>query len=191
MEQLQQNTPVAFQRGATMGTTLAYMGSLVTLLAKSEETGGGCALVESWGRPGNEPPPMIHERENELCYILEGTMEFYVDNQVLTANAGEVIFIPQGKPHAFYIKSPTVRVIFLAQATGSQPVGLDRFFSEMSQPAESLDLPPAGTTQSIDRDRAIAVARENGTRLLSPAETAQLLPHYPGFRANLTKADKS
>jgi uncharacterized cupin superfamily protein len=36
------------------------------------------------GRPGNEPPPHVHEREQELFCILEGTLQFFCEDKVLT-----------------------------------------------------------------------------------------------------------
>ena len=36
------------------------------------------------------------------CYLLlEGRMEFYCDHEILSISAGEVVFLPQGKAHAF------------------------------------------------------------------------------------------
>jgi hypothetical protein len=47
------------------------MGSLLTFLAESKDTGGSFTLIEGLLKPGNEPPPHIHGREDELFYILE------------------------------------------------------------------------------------------------------------------------
>jgi quercetin dioxygenase-like cupin family protein len=65
-------TPSAFKRSSSLKTTVAYMGSTMSLLAKGEETGGRVALMEFYSRPGNEPPPHIHEWEHEFYYLLEG-----------------------------------------------------------------------------------------------------------------------
>jgi mannose-6-phosphate isomerase-like protein (cupin superfamily) len=120
--------PTAFKRSSSLKTTLAYMGSNMSLFAKGEETGGRFALMEFYSRPGNEPPPHIHEWEHELYYLLEGRMDFYCDNEILSIGAGEVAFLPQGKAHAFYIRSPIVRALISVQATGERAVGLDRYF---------------------------------------------------------------
>jgi hypothetical protein len=55
-----------------------------------------------------------------LYYLLEGRMEFYCDDEVLSVGAGEVSFLPQGKAHAFYIRSPIVKALILVQATGER-----------------------------------------------------------------------
>ena len=174
--------PSAFKRSLSLETTLAYMGSNMSLLATGEETGGRFALMEFHSRPGNEPPPHIHEWEHELYYVLEGRMEFYCDDKILSVGAGEVAFLPQGKAHAFYVRSPIVRTLIFAQATDERPVGLDRYFIDMGEPAASMELPGYQATHAMsDPDRAIRAAAANGIRILSPEETAKLLPHYPGF----------
>jgi oxalate decarboxylase/phosphoglucose isomerase-like protein (cupin superfamily) len=39
--------------------------------------------MEYHTKPGNEPPPHVHEREHELYFLLEGTMRFYCEDKVL------------------------------------------------------------------------------------------------------------
>ena len=174
--------PSAFKRSPSLKTTLAYMGSNMSFLAKGEETGGCLALMEFHSRPGNEPPPHIHEWEDELYYLLEGRMEFYCDDEVLSVGAGEVAFLPQGKAHAFYIRSPIVKALVLVQAAGERSVGLDRYFLDMGEPAASNELPDHQATHVMsDPAHAIQVAAAHGIKILSPEETAALLPHYPGF----------
>jgi hypothetical protein len=61
------------------------MDSLLTFLAESKDTGGSFTLIEGLLKPGNEPAPHIHGREDELFYILEGEMDMYVGNGVIRA----------------------------------------------------------------------------------------------------------
>ncbi len=104
------------------------------------------------------------------------------------ARAGEVVFLPQGKPHAFYIRSPHLRALILVQAVGEHAVGLDCYFTEMAEPAISMNLPTKAVTYIMDDpSHAIRLGAANGIRILSPEETAKELPHYPGFGANLEK----
>ena len=170
------------RRGPMLETTNAYMGSLMSFLARGAETGGRFAVMEYQAHPGNEPPPHAHEWEHELCYVIEGAMELYCDGQVLVAGPGEVVFMPQGVPHAFYIRSPRLRMLILVQATGEHPVGLDDYFRAMSAPADSMELPVGGVTyQMEDPQHAVRIGAAHGIRTLSPEEAAHELPHYPGF----------
>ena len=176
--------PTAFARAADVDATFAYMGSLMTFLAKGSETGGRFALMEYHTRPGNEPPPHVHEREHELYFVLEGTMRFYCEDKILDIGVGEVVFLPQGKAHAFTCTSNVVRTLIFVQATGKDAVGLDSYFLAMSEPAGSMVLPESAVTYAVDNpEHAIRVGASNGIRILSPSEAQRALPQYPGFGA--------
>lgn len=178
----EQLSPTAFARAVNVDSTFAYMGSLLTFLAKASETSGRFALVEYHTKPGNEPPPHVHEREHELYFVLEGTMRFYCEDKILDIGAGEVVFLPQGKAHAFTCTSNIVRTLIFVQATGNDAVGLDSYFLAMGEPAASMVLPESAVTYAVDDpEHAIRVGASNGIRILSPSETQRALPQYPGF----------
>jgi hypothetical protein len=70
----------------------------------------------------------------------------------------------------------------LSNATGGRPVGLDRYFIEMSEPATVMGLPTNALTHRLaDQTRRMNVAKQNGTIVLSPQDAAVMLPAYPGF----------
>jgi mannose-6-phosphate isomerase-like protein (cupin superfamily) len=102
MSKPRSTAPSAFQRSPSPKTTLAYMGSIMSLFARGEETGGRFALMEFHSRPGNEPPPHVHEWEHELYYLLEGRMEFYCGDEILRIGTGEVAFLPRQSPRLLY-----------------------------------------------------------------------------------------
>ena len=42
----------------------------------------------------------LHSHHNEqVTYVLEGALHFYIDNRELTVSAGEVLCIPPNMPH--------------------------------------------------------------------------------------------
>ena len=92
MQFKEQLLPTGFARAVTLESTFAYMGSLMTFLAKGSETGGHFALMQYYTKPGNEPPPHIHEREHELYFVPEGTMRFYCEALATS------YFFPKVKP---------------------------------------------------------------------------------------------
>jgi mannose-6-phosphate isomerase-like protein (cupin superfamily) len=182
IEREEQRLATSFARAATVDSTFSYMGSLMTFLAKSSETSGRFALMQFYTKPGNEPPPHIHEREHELYFVLEGSMRFYCEDKILDIRAGEVAFLPRGKAHAFNCTSPVVRTLILVQAIGADPVGLDTYFLAMAEPAGDMSLPREAITYAADDPkRAVRIAALHGIRILSPRETALELPQYPGF----------
>ena len=84
------NRPLfVYKRGPSVDSSKCYMGMLLTFLAESQDTGGDFSLIEGCLKPGNEPPPHVHDREDELFYVLEGRMDVYVGNEVFNAGAGE------------------------------------------------------------------------------------------------------
>jgi mannose-6-phosphate isomerase-like protein (cupin superfamily) len=177
-----QEMPIGFARTATLDATVAYMGSVMTFLAKACETGGRFALMEFYTKPGNEPPPHVHAREHEMYYVLEGSMRFYCEDKVMDICEGQVVFLPQGKPHAFSCTSKSVRTLILVQASGPESVGLDSYFLALGEVTESMSLKEGAKTYAMDTpDRAIQVGLANGIRILSEEESEKALPQYPGL----------
>ncbi len=155
------------------------MGSLLTFLAESKETSGGFALIEGLLKPGNEPPPHVHEREDELYYVLEGQVDAYAGREVFSAGPGDCFFFPRGTPHGFVIRSQQLRVLGLIS-----PAGFEKYFRAMSSPAEKLDLPPDAITYSQEApEQAVRMAAEFGLRFLSPEEIAEQMPAFSGISA--------
>ena len=166
-------------RGAAKETTRFYMGSLMSFLVKSSQTGNGFCLLEYRSQPGHEPPPHLHLDQDETFYLLEGELEVYCMGQVMTVRPGEALFLPRNQAHAWYVMSPMIRILVM-----TNPGGMDEYFEAMSSPATRMELPPAATTYALaDLAHAIATGAKHGIKILTPAETAELLPHYPGFGA--------
>ena len=62
-------------------------------------------------------PGHYHEFHTEQVLILEGTGTIYLGKKSVEVNAGDFIFIPAGKPHAFEVKKGPVKVLSI-QAPG-------------------------------------------------------------------------
>jgi quercetin dioxygenase-like cupin family protein len=178
--QIMNQSAAFFVRSTVTETTRSYMGSphLHTFLVKSAETENRFFLLEVRTQPGAEPPPHFLSEQDEVFYILEGELEVYCMGQVRTARAGDVVFFPRQQARAVYFLSPTLRFLSLVQPAG----GLDKYFEAMSSPATDIES-PANVTTDADSDpaAAVALAAKYGIKMLTPKETTELLPHYPGF----------
>ena len=130
---------IAYKRGASLNSSTWYKSTLLTFLAESKDTGGNFSLAEASLTPGNEPPAHLHEREDELFYILEGEINAYVGREAFRVGVGECLFLPKRKPHAIIVRSLRIRVLVLFV-----PAGLEECFRAMSSPAEKLELPVEG-----------------------------------------------
>src|SRR5499425_769483 len=120
-----------FKRTTSLELSTWYMGILLTNLLEKRDTNGAFSLLEATLVPGNEPPPHVHSREDELFYVLEGEFDVYVGDEAFKVEAGECVFFPRFKPHAFVIRSPRFRVLILFT-----PAGLEEAFRGPSTPAQ-------------------------------------------------------
>lgn len=177
--------PTAFAQGARVENSLFYMGSLMSVLASTAQTGSAFSLLEYRSQPGHEPPPHIHVAQDEMLYVLEGGIEAYTpDVTAVAVAAGESLFLPRDQAHAWYVTSPKLRMLIM-----TNPAGIDDYFAAMAEPATGMELPPSGTTYAMDDPaHAIEVGARYGLRFLTPDETRELLPNYPGFGA--TEAER-
>jgi mannose-6-phosphate isomerase-like protein (cupin superfamily) len=83
------------------------------------------------------PPPHIHRAHEEIFYVLEGTLEFLAETEIVRANAGTVVTVPIGMLHTF--SNPTDRPArFLNTFT---PPRYIHYFEEMSTLLQT-GLPP-------------------------------------------------
>src|SRR4051812_34543727 len=112
-----------------------FGGSLMTVHADSAATNGSSALIEMVGAPGLEPSFHTHRYEDELFFLLEGSLRVFRGNDVITMQPGESAFLPRGVPHTFQILSPTAR--WLVTIT---PGGFEEFFRGVGHPAQHLDI---------------------------------------------------
>jgi mannose-6-phosphate isomerase-like protein (cupin superfamily) len=75
-------------------------------LADADETGDRYCVSEWWLDGGEDGPgPHSHESNEELFYVLEGTMTFLVGERVVDAPRGTFIRIPAGVVHDFRNRS--------------------------------------------------------------------------------------
>ena len=177
----------AYLHSPALANSRSYMGSILTIPIGSERTRGRFAVVEGKGRLGNEPPPHVHGWQDELLYLVEGGAEFYCGKDRFVARASDYVFTPQGVPHAMRFLTPSVRLIAVISSVDERPVEVDRYLLAMSEPATSLELPEPGAAETYataaDPTHAIRLAAEHFGRFLTPDETRELLPGYPGFGA--------
>lgn len=77
-------------------------GSVITLLADPEHTGGRLTSNRSLMRAGSDgAPPHYHRRSAELFFVLDGRLTVLLDEDVVTLEQGDLLVVPPGMPHAF------------------------------------------------------------------------------------------
>jgi len=177
MEGQQLSTPRAYKRSPALSNSTWYKGILTSQMAGTADNGGAFDLVIGKMRQGTEPPPHVHSREDEFFYILSGEMKVYADGEVFQVTAGECMFLPRGKSHAWLITSDEVHLIAVIT-----PGGFFDAINKMNAPAERMEVPADAdivTYANADLTETIKVFEQYGVRLLSPDEIRAEMPQYP------------
>lgn len=152
------NRTVVRQRGE--GDAIWMLGGLYEVKAATDETGGGLTVMEVTVPDGAGPVPHTHPG-GEAVYVLEGTVRYHIDGEVAEGGPGAFFYIPQGVVENFE-PIGTVRVLVIYQ-----PGGMDQFFKEVGEPAESRRIPPQSGPPDIER--LVSVGARYGMRILPPS----------------------
>lgn len=94
-----QQEPIVVLPGS--GEQLNIAGSKILHKIKSSATNGVFSVVEFVTPPGKGVALHVHEREDELVYLLEGEIEVTLGSQKMKAVPGVTALLPRGIPHGF------------------------------------------------------------------------------------------
>jgi quercetin dioxygenase-like cupin family protein len=83
------------------GEKLNIAGSPIFHKVKSRDTNGVFSVMEFVTPPGKGVALHVHEREDELVYLLEGEIEVTLGDQKMKAVPGVMALLPRGIPHGF------------------------------------------------------------------------------------------
>jgi mannose-6-phosphate isomerase-like protein (cupin superfamily) len=172
----QLTAPKAYKRSPSLANSSWYKGILVTQLAGETDNGGTFDLAVAKVRKGTEPPPHVHARDDEFFYILSGSIRFYTEGQVFDVGAGESMFLPKGKPHAFQIQSDEIHSITLIT-----PGGFLNAVNQMNEPAQKMEIPSDDvlTYANMDLTKTKEIFETYGVHILSPEEVAEQMREFP------------
>jgi quercetin dioxygenase-like cupin family protein len=122
----------------------------VRFMIGEEETHGNFALVEHPIGPRVLAAPLhTHEREDEYTYVLEGEIGVQIGEEVLVAQAGDLVFKPRGVPHAFWnAADEPARALEIIS-----PAGFEGYFAELAP------LFPPANQGPLD-EKAVGAVRE-------------------------------
>jgi hypothetical protein len=103
---------------------------------------------------GSGPPPHVHEREDELFYVLEGMYEVTVGEEGFEAEGGSMNFAPRGIPHAYVVRAGPARHLGFVF-----PSGWETFFHDVVRTTGE---------SSADPETLARMAKVRGVTLLGP-----------------------
>lgn len=134
------------------GERLPYAGMELVVRASADSTNGALGIVEEIDAV--DAPLHVHEREDELFYVLEGRHVFTVGDTEYEAGPGDLVFGPRGVPHAQRHLDESGRTL-----TIFTPGGFEGFFRDLS----AADA--AGSMEFVDVGR---IAAKYGASFLNP-----------------------
>jgi mannose-6-phosphate isomerase-like protein (cupin superfamily) len=109
------------------GERLVFGPVTILLRASAESTGGAFSLFEEVP-PLLDTPLHVHEREDELFYVLEGEHVYQVGDETFQVGPGGMVFAPRGVPHA----QRRVRPGEGRQLVLTAPGGFEQFFRALA-----------------------------------------------------------
>jgi mannose-6-phosphate isomerase-like protein (cupin superfamily) len=106
-----------------------FLGSIgVRFMIDGEEAGERFSLVEHPMSPHALAAPLHrHTREDEYSFVVEGRMGALLDDDVVYAEPGDLVFKPRGQWHTFWnAGDEPARILELIS-----PAGFEGFFAEL------------------------------------------------------------
>jgi quercetin dioxygenase-like cupin family protein len=148
--------------GAGEGEALWFLGTLATVKASSESTGGRVAVIEQLAPRGGGSPLHVHHNDDEWFYVIEGELTFWVGGRVITAPAGSFVYGPREIPHTFTVSSEQARFLLV-----TEPAGFEGFVRALGEPAQERVIPPP-VTGAPDMAALAELAAQYGLEILGP-----------------------
>jgi quercetin dioxygenase-like cupin family protein len=134
-----------FHRASQSGRSFWGPGDVYTFLVTGAESGGAYFAMEAVVQPGGGPPPHIHRNEDETFYVVGGECSIRLDDEIVTAGAGDFVNIPRGRVHSFRNDGATPMRMILTFT----PSGIEKFFEETLERALDPTQPPPDNVDEV------------------------------------------
>jgi len=128
---------------------LGFLGSIgCRHMIDGDEAGQRFSLVEHPMSPRALAAPLhIHTREDEYSYVIEGKMGALLGDEVVTAEAGDLVFKPRNQWHTFWnAGDEPCRILEIIV-----PAGFEEFFKELSDMGGAIKADPDDLTALGER----------------------------------------
>lgn len=136
-----------------------FLGGRVRLLVSGAATKETVSVLEFSDTRGQAPPLHIHDREDEIWSIIDGSITFVIGDDVFDLGPGEVALGPRGVPHSYVVRSATARMLVTYA-----PSGVEEWFVTNGSPVEENDDTPA----SFDIAAIVSAGLRFGVHVVGP-----------------------
>jgi quercetin dioxygenase-like cupin family protein len=117
--------PRAFKVEASEARIFQFRGSLWTVLASADETDGVVGAMDERCAQGIRAPMHVHDDADEIFYVLEGNLTFFVGEQRIETAPGAFVYLPRFVHHGFQCNSAEARVFNFLTPAGFEQLILD------------------------------------------------------------------
>ena len=135
---------------------------LTRVLLSAQDTQGRFALLEQIAPYGAASPCHVHHKEDELIYVLDGTLTVYLDGLRRTLRGGTAVMLPRRREHAFVVESAEARLL-----TVFSPAGFERLIVEAAEPV-AWPVGPLGVENTLAVERMVVAAAHYACDITGP-----------------------
>jgi quercetin dioxygenase-like cupin family protein len=156
-------TPFAIVLGHSDSRTpapLNIVGETTHVKVRAQDSNGLLSFFHLEAPPMSGPPRHVHTREDELFYVLEGTLVFELDGARHQVTEGGTVYVQRGVVHAYQNLTDENARLLIATTPG----GFSTFFEEMSAMT-----PPGGMPDFVALE---ALHAKYGITTMGPPITA-------------------
>ena len=141
------------------------LGILMHFHAFPDEVMGKFCLVEAIVPPGLGAPPNHHAGETETFLVLEGTVDFTIEDETRRVGPGQSVLIPDGAVHAFTAIGTDPARVMILNAPGTMH---ERFFTALGSVVRDGRARPSPMDGPPDVAHVVRVAADAGMTILPP-----------------------
>ncbi len=140
----------AIVRSRGEGPRYVLRGSEIVFKALGSETGGVFSFLEREVPPGGRMPPPHRHEGPEAFFVLEGVLEFHVDDDVVTGDAGTFVLVPGRVGHTFANTSDASARLLTIHSPAADP-----YFAEMHDLWSAPDPPTPEQEREVQRKHGL------------------------------------
>ncbi len=136
-------------------------GGRISFIETAETTNGEYTLLDVVVVPGGGTPLHFHENEAEWFFMLDGELEFQLEDQTVFTPPETQVFGPQDGRHAFRNQTSDLARLLIYY----EPTGVEDFFREVGQPVTNPFIQPP-----VNPEELLAAGPANGLQFPSALE---------------------